>query len=137
MGKYGVKITSTVTPLERNRVAINFDVSEGEAATIKQINVVGNEVFDDDDLVDLFSLKTSSWYSVFTKSDQYSKQKLAADLETLRSYYLDNGYINFNIDSTQVSITPDKRDVYITVNVTEGDQFTVSDVPACRRVAGG
>jgi outer membrane protein insertion porin family len=128
VGKYGVKITSTVTPLERNRVAIYFDISEGEAATIKQINVVGNSVFDDDELVDLFSLKTSRWYSKFTKSDQYSKQKLAADLETLRSYYLDRGYINFNIDSTQVSITPDKRDVYVTVNVTEGDQYEVSEV---------
>ncbi len=128
IGKYGVKITSTVTPLERNRVAINFDISEGDAATIKQINIVGNEVFDEDDLVDLFALKTSTWYSVFTKSDQYSKEKLAADLETLRSHYLDRGYINFNIDSTQVSITPDKRDVYITVNVTEGDQFGIGDV---------
>jgi len=128
IGKYGVQITGTVTPLERNRVAINFDIAEGEAATIKQINVVGNEVFDDDELVDLFNLKTSRWYSVFTKSDQYSKQKLAADLETLRSYYLDRGYINFAIDSTQVSITPDKRDVYITINVSEGEQFTVREV---------
>ena len=132
VGKYAVQITSTVTPLERNRVAINFDIVEGDAATIKQINVVGNEVFDDDDLVDLFSLKTSRWYSALTKSDQYSKQKLAADLEALRSYYLDRGYINFNIDSTQVSITPDKRDVYITINVTEGDQYGVGEV----RLAG-
>jgi len=128
VGKYGVKITSTVTPLERNRVAINFDISEGDAATIKQINIVGNEVFDEDDLVDLFELKTTRWYSLLTKSDQYSKEKLAADLESLRSHYLDRGYINFNIDSTQVSITPDKRDVYITVNVTEGDQYGVGEV---------
>ena len=128
IGKYGVRITETVTPLERNRVAINFDISEGEAATIKEINVVGNDVFDDDDLVDLFNLQTTGWFTVFTKSDQYSKQKLAADLETLRSYYLDRGYINFNIDSTQVSITPDKRDVYVTINVTEGDQFIVDEI---------
>lgn len=128
VGKYAVRITSTVTPLERNRVAIYFDISEGEPATIKQINVVGNEVFDNNDLVGLFSLKTTRWFSKLTKSDQYSKQKLAADLETLRSFYLDRGYINFNIDSTQVSITPDKRDVYITVNVTEGDQYEVSEV---------
>jgi outer membrane protein insertion porin family len=128
IGKYGVQITETVTPLERNRVSINFDISEGEAATIKEINVVGNEVFDDDELVDLFNLETTGWFTVFTKADQYSKQKLAADLETLRSYYLDRGYINFNIDSTQVSITPDKRDVYVTINVTEGDQFIVDEI---------
>jgi outer membrane protein insertion porin family len=128
VGKYGVQLTSTVTPLERNRVSINFDISEGEAATIKEINVVGNDVFDDDDLVDLFNLQTSGWFTVFTKADQYSKQKLAADLESLRSHYLDRGYINFNIDSTQVSITPDKRDVYVTVNVTEGEQYVVSEL---------
>jgi outer membrane protein insertion porin family len=127
-GRYAVKITSTVTPLERNRVAINFDVSEGIVAKIKQINIVGNEVFDDDELVDLFTLTTPKLFSFFTKTDQYSKPKLAADLETLRSYYLDRGHINFNIDSTQVSITPDKKDVYITVNITEGDQFSVSEV---------
>ena len=128
VGKYGVQLTSTVTPLERNRVAINFDVSEGEAATIESINVVGNEVFDDDELVNLLNLQTSGWFTLFTKADQYSKQKLAADLETLRSYYLDRGYVNFNIDSTQVSITPDKRDVYVTVNVTEGEQYAISEV---------
>jgi outer membrane protein insertion porin family len=127
-GRYGVKITSTVTPLERNRVAINFDVSEGTVAKIKQINIVGNQVFEDDELVDLFTLTTPTLFSFFTKTDQYSKPKLGADLETLRSYYLDRGHINFNIDSTQVSITPDKKDVYITVNITEGDQFSVSEV---------
>lgn len=127
-GRYAVKITSTVTPLERNRVAVNFDISEGKVAKIKQINIVGNESFDDDELVDLFSLTTPNIFSIFTKSDQYSKQKLAADLEALRSFYLDRGYINFNIDSTQVSLTPDKQDVYITVNVTEGDLFSVSEV---------
>lgn len=127
-GRYAVKITSTVTPLERNRVAVNFDISEGKVAKIKQINIVGNDSFDDDELVDLFSLTTPNMFSWFTKSDQYSKQKLAADLETLRSFYLDRGYINFNIDSTQVSLTPDKQDVYITVNVTEGDLFSVGEV---------
>jgi outer membrane protein insertion porin family len=127
-GRYAVIITSTVTPLERNRVAVNFDISEGKVAKIKQINIVGNESFDDDELVDLFSLTTPNIFSIFTKSDQYSKQKLAADLEALRSFYLDRGYINFNIDSTQVSLTPDKQDVYITVNVTEGDLFSVSEV---------
>lgn len=127
-GRYGVRIESTVTPLERNRVAVRFDIAEGRVAKIKGINVVGNLAFDEDDLLDLFQLSSSGLWSVFTKSDQYSKQKLAADLESLRSHYLDHGYVNFAIDSTQVSITPDKKDVYITVNVTEGDQFTVSRV---------
>ncbi len=132
VGKYGVKITSTITPLERNRVGVSFDISEGAVATIKQINIVGNSVYDDDDLIDLFTLETTGFWSWITSADQYSRQKLSADLETLRSFYLDNGYINFNIDSTQVSITPDKKDVYITINITEGDQFIVSDI----RMAG-
>jgi len=128
VGKYGIKLTSTVTPLPRNRVAVNFDIVEGDPATIKQINIVGNKAFDEDDLLDLFKLKTTRFLSFFTKTDQYSKQKLAADLETLRSFYLDRGFIKFNIDSTQVSITPDKRDVYITVNITEGDEYYVKEV---------
>nr|VFK54801.1 MAG: Beta-barrel assembly machine subunit BamA [Candidatus Kentron sp. TUN]VFK60437.1 MAG: Beta-barrel assembly machine subunit BamA [Candidatus Kentron sp. TUN] len=128
LGKYGIKIKSTVTPLERNRVAIQFDIFEGEIAKIKQINIVGNDIYTDDELLDLFKLNTSRWYSFLTKSDQYSKQKLAADLELIRSYYLNNGYINFSIDSTQVSITPDKRYVYITINVNEGVRFSVSDI---------
>ncbi len=127
-GRYAVKITSSVTPLERNRVAVNFQISEGRVAKIKQINIVGNEVFDDETLLDLFELTTPGLWTWATDTDQYSKQKLGADLETLRSYYLDRGYVNFNIDSTQVSITPDKRYVYITINVSEGDQFRVSDI---------
>ncbi|HSS65284.1 MAG TPA: outer membrane protein assembly factor BamA, partial [Gammaproteobacteria bacterium] len=127
-GRYGVRITSTVTPLERNRVAINFDITEGKVAKIRQINIVGNEVFDDDDLLDLFKLTTPKFWSFLTKSDQYSRQKLAADLEALRSYYLDRGYISFNVDSTQVSLTPDKQSVYITINVSEGGLFTISEV---------
>ena len=127
-GKYAVRITSTVTPLERNRVAVSFDISEGRIAKIKEINIVGNEAFDDDELLDLFELSTPTLWSWATRTDQYSRQKLSADLESLRSLYLDNGYINFNIDSTQVSITPDKRYVYITVNVSEGAQYRISDI---------
>lgn len=127
-GKYAVKITSSVTPLERNRVAINFNVSEGRVAKIKQINFVGNEVFDEEDLLKLLQLSTPGLWTWVTDTDQYSKQKLGADLETVRSYYLDRGYVSFNIDSTQVSITPDKRFVYITINITEGEQFRVSDI---------
>lgn len=128
LGKYAAEIKSTVTPLERNRVAIRFDIAEGQVAKIRRINVVGNEVYDDDELLGLFKLKTSGWRTLFSSADQYSKQKLAADLEVLRSYYLDRGYINFNIDSTQVSITPDKKHIYITINVTEGGRYTIKDI---------
>jgi outer membrane protein insertion porin family len=127
-GKYGVKIETTVTPLDRNRVDILIDVSEGVVARIKQINIVGNEVFDDETLLDQFEQSTPNFLSFYTKNDQYSKQKLAADLETLRSYYQDRGYIKFNVESTQVSITPDKKDIYITINVYEGSQYRVRSV---------
>ncbi len=127
-GKYGVQLESTVTPLERNRVAIDIAIVEGETARIKQINLVGNAVFDDDDLLDEFQLSTGGWFAFWTKEDQYSRQKLAGDLETLRSYYLDRGYVDFRIDSTQVAITPDKKDIYVTVNLSEGELHTVSDV---------
>ncbi|PTN12967.1 outer membrane protein assembly factor BamA [Nitrosomonas aestuarii] len=127
-GKYAVKITTTTTPLERNRVSINFDIDEGRTARIKQINFVGNAAFEDKTLRGLFVLTTPGLLTWFTKNDQYSKQKLSADLESLRSYYLDRGYLEFSIDSTQVSITPDMKDIYITVNVSEGEQYTVSDI---------
>ncbi len=127
-GKYAVKLDSLVTPLERNRVAVNIDITEGLTAKIKKINIIGNESFDEDDLLDEFTLSTSGFFSSFTKDDQYSKQKLSGDLEKLRSYYLDQGYINFKIVSTQVSITPDKLDIYVTVNLSEGDVYTISDI---------
>ena len=127
-GKYSVKITSTVTPLPRNRVAIKIDISEGDVAKIFQIKIIGNEAFPDDTLLSRFQSATPSFFSSFSSSDQYSNLKLAGDLEALRSYYLDRGYINFVVDSTQVSITPDKKDVYITVNVTEGDFYRINDV---------
>ena len=126
-GKYGVQIQTTVTPLERNRVGIQVDVTEGRVARIRQINIVGNEVYDNKTLLKQFELSTPTTFSFFTKKDQYSRQKLAGDLENLRSWYLDRGYINFNIDSTQVSISPDKKDIYITVNVTEGAQYRIRE----------
>ena len=126
--KYAATVQTTVTPLERNRVAIRFDVVEGEAASIRQIKIVGNTVFEEEDLVDLFELTTPGWLTWYTKTDQYSRQKLSGDLETLRSHYLNQGYLDFSIDSTQVSITPDKKDIYITVSVTEGEKYTVSGV---------
>ena len=127
-GKYAVKITTTTTPLERNRIAINFDIKEGRTARIKQISFVGNETFDDKTLRSNFVLTTPGLMTWFTKNDQYSKQKLSADLETLRSYYLDRGYLEFNIESTQVSITPNMQDIYITINLVEGKQYTVSEI---------
>jgi outer membrane protein insertion porin family len=127
-GMYAVEITTTVTPLERNRVAINFNIAEGEVAKIRQINFVGNKVFSDSDLLDQFVLRTPGLLTWYSKNDQYSKQKLEGDLETLRSYYLNQGYLEFTIDSTQVSISPDRKDIYIDVNVTEGEKFTVSDI---------
>ena len=127
-GKYGVQIESEVEPLDDSSVNVHFTISEGQAARIKEINIVGNTVYSDKDLIGDFNLTTPTWISWFTKDDQYSKQKLQGDLENLRSRYVDNGYIHFNVDSTQVSITPDKADVYITVNISEGDRYTVSDV---------
>ncbi len=127
-GKYGVKINSTVTELDNNRVGVLIEVSEGLAAKIKKINIVGNTIFKEKKLLKQFKLSTPTWLSFYTKNDQYSKQKLSGDLEALRSHYLDNGYLNFNIDSTQVSITPDKKDIYITINISEGEQYTVTEV---------
>ncbi|MBI2752737.1 MAG: outer membrane protein assembly factor BamA [Betaproteobacteria bacterium] len=127
-GRYAAEVQTTVTPLERNRVGINFSVNEGEVAKIRSINLVGVQAFREKDLVELFALRTPGWLTWYTKQDQYSRQKLSADLETLRSHYLNQGFLDFSIDSTQVSITPDKRDIYITINVTEGDKYTVSEV---------
>ena len=127
-GRYAVQIKSQVQPLERNRVAITIDISEGAVASIRQINIVGNKAFTEKELVGLLQSSTSGWFSFFTKDDQYAKQKLAADIETLRSFYLDRGYLKFNIESTPVSITPDKQDVYITINVTEGEPFTIENI---------
>ena len=134
-GKYGVKLESTVTPLERNRVAVDIAIKEGAAARIKRINIVGNTVFEEEDLLDTFKLGTSNMLSRVTKNDQYSKQKLSADLETLRSYYLDRGYINFKVNSTQVSISPDKSDIYVTINITEGDVYIINDIKLAGRLA--
>jgi outer membrane protein insertion porin family len=127
-GFYAANVQTTVTPLERNRTSINFTVEEGDVAKIHQINIVGTKAFQEKDLLELFQLRTPGWFTWYTKNDQYSKQKLSADLETLRSYYLDAGYLEFNIESTQVSISPDKKGIYITVGVSEGEQFTISSV---------
>ena len=127
-GRYDAAIDTEVIPEPRNRVAINIDVDEGTVASIKHINVVGNAVFSDEELTDVFELKTTGWFSFFRNDDKYSREKLTGDLEKLTSYYMDRGYLQFNIDSTQVSVSPNKEEVYITANVTEGEKFTVSDV---------
>jgi outer membrane protein insertion porin family len=131
-GKYAAEVKTTVTPLERNRVAVQFDVDEGESAKIRQINIVGASAYREKDLLSLLTLTPPNLLTWYTKNDQYSKQKLSGDLETLRSYYLNRGYLEFNIDSTQVQISPDKQDIYITINVSEGKRYTVSDI----KVAG-
>ncbi|HUO45143.1 MAG TPA: outer membrane protein assembly factor BamA [Burkholderiales bacterium] len=127
-GRYSTKVTTTVTTLENNRVNIKFEVVEGDPAKIRKINIIGNKIFSEKELLKQFTLRTPGLLTWYTKEDQYSKQKLSADLEKLRSYYLDRGYLEFNIDSTQVSITPDRKDVYITIGVTEGPQYTVADI---------
>jgi outer membrane protein insertion porin family len=125
---YGAEVVTTVTPVERNRVNLLFTVLEGEPAKINEIRIVGNKAFSESTLRGLFDLDTGGWLSWYTKSDRYSRAKLNADIETLRSYYLTRGFIEFNIDSTQVAISPNKRDIAITINVTEGERFVVSSV---------
>ncbi len=125
-GKYGVKINTEVTELDQNRVDIDITISEGQVALIKHINIVGNKVYDDEVLLDELESGVPSWLALFSSADEYSKPKLNGDLEKIRSYYLDRGYIKFTIESTQVSITPDKQDIYITINVSEGDRYKIS-----------
>ncbi|MGH8729340.1 MAG: outer membrane protein assembly factor BamA [Burkholderiales bacterium] len=127
-GRYAADVKIVTTPLERNRIGITLNIDEGEVAKIRQINIIGNTKFKEKTLLEQFTLTTPGWITWITKNDQYSKQKLSGDLETLRSYYLNRGYLQFAIDSTQVSITPDKRDIYITINVSEGPQYRVSDI---------
>ncbi len=126
--KYSVKITSTVTPLERNRVGIAMAIEEGVDARIAQIRIIGNRAFSESQLLDQIRLTTPTWLSWYTKTDQYSREKLAGDLEALRSFYLNRGYLEFAIESTQVSIDPDREGVYVTLAISEGERFTVKDV---------
>ena len=127
-GYYGVDVKTTVTPLDRNRVRLSIVVDEGEAASIESIRFVGNRVMDDEELQEQMQLTPSGWMSWYTKSNLYSREKLAADIESIRSYYLNNGYLDFKVDSVQVSIAPNKQDIFITINVTEGEQYHVSGV---------
>lgn len=125
---YGAQVETTVTPIDRNRVNLSFNVTEGQVAKIKELRIVGARAFSESTLRDQFDLNTGSWLSWYTKSDRYSRVKLNADIETLRSFYLSRGYLDFRIDSTQVAISPDKQQISITVNIYEGERFLVSGV---------
>jgi outer membrane protein insertion porin family len=125
---YGAQVVTTVTPIERNRVNLTFSVTEGETAKIKEIRLVGYKAFSESTLRKLFDLDTGGWLSWYTKSDRYSRVKLNADIETLRSYYLSRGYLDFRVESTQVAISPGKQDISITLNIFEGERFVVSSV---------
>ncbi|WP_218510593.1 outer membrane protein assembly factor BamA [Variovorax sp. dw_308] len=125
---YNATIITTVTPTERNRVNLTFSVNEGDSARIREVRIVGNKEYSESTLLGLFDQDSGGWLSWYTKSNQYSRAKLNADLETLRSYYITRGYLEFRIDSTQVAISPDRQDLSITVNITEGEKFTVAGV---------
>ncbi|MDM0103797.1 outer membrane protein assembly factor BamA [Variovorax sp. J22R24] len=125
---YNAQVVTTVTPIERNRVNLTFTVTEGDPARIREVHIVGNKDFSESTLLSLFDQDSGGWLSWYTKSNQYSRAKLNADLETLRSYYLTRGYLEFHIDSTQVAISPDRQDLSVTVNITEGEKFVVSGV---------
>lgn len=127
-GKYNVDITPTVSPLDRNRVDITIAIKEGKAAKIQHVNLVGTEKFASEDILETWESKEHNWASWYRRDDQYSKEKLSGDLEKLNSWYLDRGYVDFSIDSTQVSISPDKRDMFITAGVTEGEQYKISEI---------
>lgn len=125
LGKYAVKMTSEVIPLERNRVEVKITIAEGDKAEVYELNIIGNTKFPERELLFQTSLGEPA---LFAGRENYSKQVLSADIEAIKSYYMDRGYINFTVNSTQVSITPDKQDVYVTINISEGDRFSVNDV---------
>ncbi|HZP67779.1 MAG TPA: outer membrane protein assembly factor BamA [Rudaea sp.] len=127
-GKYNVTVKPKVIELDRNRVELSIIIAEGKVARIKQINIVGNHAFSEGDIRSEFESDTTNWTSWYSKDDQYSREKLSGDLEKLNSYYLDRGYVDFSVDSTQVSISPDKRTMYLTANVTEGEIYKISDI---------
>ncbi len=127
-GKYGVEITSTVTPLPRNRVGINFDIFEGEIAKIKEIKIVGDKAFSESTLLGMMSLTTSGWLTWYTDSDKYSREKLEKDMETIRSYYLDRGFLEYRMEPPQVTISPDRLNIFITLTISEGKPYKVSSV---------
>lgn len=135
-GKYSVEIVPTITPLERNRVGITFDVFEGDVAHIAGIKIIGAKAIPEKELLKMLQLTTPGWLTWYTKADQYSRQKLQGDIEALRSYYMNRGYLEFNVDSPQVTISPDRKDIFITLSITEGEKYTVSDVKLSGELLG-
>ena len=127
-GKYGVQVDTTVEDRPNNTVRIKIDVKEGDRAKIRQVNIVGNTSFDEDEIREDFNLDTGNWLSWLRQDDRYEKQGLEGDLETLRSFYMDRGFANFSIESTQVAISPNKKDIFVTITINEGDKYTISDV---------
>jgi outer membrane protein insertion porin family len=127
-GKYAAVVKAEVQELPDNQVEININIKEGDRARIRQINIVGNTIYDDEDLLEIFQLRTPHWLSFIRQDDRYSREALQGDLESLRSYYMDRGYADFGLDSTQVAISPDKKDIFITINIVEGDLYKISDV---------
>ncbi len=127
-GMYGARVELDIDEQERNRVALNINITEGDASKIVHINIVGNNVFEEEDLLDLFELKTTHLTSMFRKDDRYAREKINGDLERLTSYYMDQGYINFDVTSTQVSVSPNKEEVYVTINISEGEVYNVNQV---------
>ncbi|MCF6318662.1 MAG: hypothetical protein L3J83_05195 [Proteobacteria bacterium] len=123
-GKYNVVVDSKIKELDRNRVQISIEIDEGKSAKIKHIKIVGNTVFTDEELIDAFESGTSGWLSWYSSNDKYSKEKLNGDLEKLKSYYMDRGYVDFNVESVQVTISQDKRNIYITANIDEGSLYS-------------
>ena len=127
-GKYGVQIDTEIEERPNNTVRIQIDVKEGERAKLRQVNIVGNETFDEDDIREDFTLDTANWLSWIRQDDRYAKESLEGDLEILRSFYMDRGYADFKIESTQVAISPNKKDIFVTINIEEGDVYTIADV---------
>ncbi|MDB9844315.1 outer membrane protein assembly factor BamA, partial [Porticoccaceae bacterium] len=127
-GRYGALVKTEVKTLPRNRVAVNIDIEEGDVAKIRHINIVGNTDFSESELLDTFEQNTTGWLSWISSNDKYSREKLSGDLETLETWYLDRGYLKFAVDSTQVSISPDKESVFITINIDEGDVYTIGGI---------
>ena len=127
-GKYGVTITPTITPLDRNRVDVKIDIAEGKAAKIRDINIVGNSLYPDQQIRQGWESSTSNWLSWYRRDDQYSREKISGDLEKLSNFYLDRGYVDFNVESTQIAISPSRQDMFVTANISEGEKYKISDV---------
>ena len=127
-GRYNARVKATAEELPRNRVAVRLGINEGSVAAIQHINIIGNKDFSDEELIDLFELRTSSWWNSLTNKDKYARESLSGDLESLRSFYLNRGYLDFSVESSQVSISPDKKQVFIAIALDEGPQYTISDI---------